>query len=181
MTRINYIQPYATDMNIGREYNIACSRVPDDEWICITDQDVCFLHPKTKAQIQDIVEKHGNFFSLLGCMTNRVGLGYQLAGKGFFDQKDMGFHIGQAEYFHKDYYGEVQSLNRVIAGFLMLFPKKVWNYVKFEENSIYFDQKFSTDVMAKGGKIGLMKGVYVWHSYRLGQPNPRKYTDHLKS
>lgn len=180
MTRINYIQPYATDMNIGREYNIACSRVPDDEWICITDQDVCFLRPGTKRQIEDVVHVWGDKYSLLGCYTNRVGLLYQCINGEISNNADFDHHTDIAAMCHRLHYNTIEPLNRVIAGFLMLFPKKVWNYVKFAENSIYFDQKFSQDVMAKGGKIGLMKGVYVWHSYRLGQPNPRKYTDHLK-
>ena len=113
-------------------------------------------------------------------MTNRVGLLYQCYNGQISEDYDMYGHYKTSMVHHGLYYGQVQPLNRIIAGFLMLFPKKVWNYVKFEENSIYFDQKFSQDVMAMGGKIGLMKGVYVWHSYRLGQPNPRKYTDHLK-
>jgi hypothetical protein len=167
-------------MNIGREYNIACSRVPEDEWICITDQDVCFLRPDTKKQIEDIVHCSGDEYSLLGCYTNRVGLLYQCHGGAMSCETDINIHRGIASSYHRLWYRVVEPQKRIIAGFLMLFPKKVWNYVKFEENSIYFDQKFSTDVMAMGGKIGLMKGVYVWHSYRLGHPNPRKYTEHLK-
>lgn len=61
----------------------------------------------------------------------------------------------------------------------MLFPKRVWNQVKFKENINYFDDEFSKEVIKKGGKLGLMKGLYVYHLYRIWSEKPIGDRGHL--
>jgi hypothetical protein len=66
-------------------------------------------------------------------------------------------------------YGEagVQEINEYIAGFFMAFQYKTWKKIKFTENSLAFDSLFSMRVKEMGLKIGLIKSLYVFHSYRL--------------
>ena len=176
--RIWYLQPYASDLMIGAEYNAQIRCVPDDDWICILDQDVIFLHPKTKAQIQEIVNSDPPY-ELLGCMLSRIGSGYQCPGGKISHNHDMLHHFKIAEQLHKEQYGVVTDHKRPIAGALMLFPKSVWKKHPFYPNGPHFDSEFGFEVL-KYGKIGLMQGVYLYHFYRAyANGNPQHYKQHL--
>lgn len=69
---------------------------------------------------------------------------------------------------------------KYIAGLFMLFPKSVWKLCKFPENNIAFDDVFSKLVVSKGYKLGLIKGLYVYHQYRIWSDTPTKERKHLR-
>ncbi len=81
---------------------------------------------------------------------------------------------------------EVVKASKTVAGVMMLF--KVCNLVKlggFPEGAIkigdaFIDYWFCKKVLMNKGKIGIAKGVYLFHAYRMGELNPRKQTMHLK-
>jgi hypothetical protein len=175
--RIWYLSPYAKDLNIGSEYNEQIAHIPKDDYVVILDQDVMFLHPKTKAQIQDIVNENKDY-DLIGCMLSRIGSGNQCPGGKMSNDPNVLNHYRIAEELHDTKYGLVSPRRSGIAGAFMCFPKRTWDKVKFQENSIYFDTQFSKEVL-KWGKIGLMEGVYLLHYYRLHAQNARDYKDHL--
>lgn len=174
---VHYISPYAVDKNIGRAYNEACALIPDGDWVCITDQDVMFLEPHTKTIIHNIAAK--GEWDLLGCRTNRLGTPYQLLEGALSENPDVHYHMALARgtrVLNGDF---VQEYQHTVAGMLMLFPKKLWNYVKFAEKTPSFDVIFTDQVRRHGGRIGLMMGVYVFHLYRFGQENPGQQIKHL--
>ena len=56
---------------------------------------------------------------------------------------------------------------------MLMFPKSIWTKVGgFEEGGIvdknyhFHDYNFSMKVKKAGGKIGIAKGIYVFHLYR---------------
>jgi len=169
---ISYIQPYASDKNIGKEYNLRIASC-DTEWICITDLDTCFLLPDTKKQIEDITKIGA--YDLYGCITNRVNVKEQLFEGKISDNSDMRYHMAIANQLHNGYYGECYQTNSIIAGFFMLFRKSVWERIKFVEKTHTFDRIFSKQVKNRA----IMKGVYIWHSYRLLSASPTTDTKHL--
>ena len=176
---IYYFAPFDPNKNIGRSHNEHCALVRNDnDWICITDSDVLFLLPDTKKQIHDIIQKHGNEFQVFGCLTNRIASPHQQFG-GFSENTDILHHKRIAEAVQKQSCLDVKETNINVAGFLMIFQKKTWNKYKFSDNSIRFDSEFTDKVKADGGKLGIMQGVYVFHDYRLGHPNPKQYISHL--
>ena len=65
----------------------------------------------------------------------------------------------------------------------MLIKKSVWKQVGgFPENTkkaniLGVDNVFSQKILDAGLEILVMEGVYVWHTYRLGDTNN---TSHLK-
>ena len=63
----------------------------------------------------------------------------------------------------------MEIINSPVSGFLMVLKRKVWEEVKYSENLqlLHVDWDFSKRLEAKGYSIGLMKGVYVFHYYRL--------------
>lgn len=178
--KIWYSNPYSTEKNIGRAYNEFCSLVPDGDFICLTDGDMMYLTSDWGKQIEDVVKENGNKFGLIGCMTNRLGRKTQRIGE-MDNNHDMLRHYEIAKKLSKNHYGKVQDVTRqkYVAGMFMLFPKSVWNKVKFRENNISFDDHFSNDVRKKGYKLGLMKGLYVYHLYRAWSDNPSKDIAHL--
>lgn len=177
---IYYFAPFDSEKNIGRSHNQHCGIVPNaEDWICITDSDVLFLLPDTKKQIEDIIRKHGSTYQVFGCLTNRIASPHQQY-YGLWDVTDMRFHKEIAHKCKSMHYDEIKETDINIAGFLMIFQKKTWDKYRFSDNSIRFDSEFTDKVKADGGRLAIMRGVYVFHDYRLGHENPMYYIDHLK-
>jgi GT2 family glycosyltransferase len=174
---IHYFTPYCPEKRLGHIHNYYCSLVPDDDWICIMDPDVMFLQPDTQAHIAKIIEQHGNDWDILGCMTNRIGVPDQIFTPSGFDNVNIAIHQNYAKEIYYSYLDKIVD-TKLVAGFLILFKKSLWNKIKFQEG-INFDIKFCEAVKAQGGRIGIMKGIYVLHLYRFGQKNPKSYKKHL--
>lgn len=174
--KIFYIQTYDYDVNIGRGYNEHIASLPNDCWICINDSDSLYLNPKFGHQLNDIINKHGEEYALLGCITNRLGGIHQLHAKKFSNDFDVRNHYKIAEERFKQYYDEVEETTGV-AGLMMLFKKSTWiDAGGFKLNDIACDTAFNKAIKERQlGKIGLMKGVYLFHSYRIWQ------SDHLSA
>lgn len=179
MTNIYYSTPYYQG-NIGKGLNDFCALVPNDAWICLRDADTLFLTPKQQEQILDIVSSNPDF-DLMGCKTNRLRAPYQLYNGVLSDNPNIQDHINIAERLEKEHYSEIKPVNDVVAGMFMLFRKSLWDEIKFEENSIFFDKTFSQQLLNKGYKLGIAQGIYLFHLYRFGKPNPCNYVQHLKS
>lgn len=177
---IHYIQPYTTDKNIGRAYNEAISLLPEDCWVGLIDHDAMFLRPDSKAQIDNIIREQGDKWAVLGVVTNRLAGTHQLYQNRFNDSGDIREHLAIADQCHNDHYGEVIPTNINLAGLCMLFRKSTWEVVGgFKENSIRLDSEFTDSVQAIGGKLGIMKGVYMFHLYRMWSPDPVYMINHL--
>ncbi len=179
--KVWYSNPYSTDKNIGKGLNEFCELVPDDDWICLQDGDMMYLTSDWGKQIEDVVKGVGNEFGLIGCVTNRLGRSIQRIGEMNNDH-DILNHYKIANEIKENNYGIVEDITdkKFIAGLFMLFPKSVWKECKFVENSISFDDSFSKLVRSKGYKLGLMKGLYVYHLYRGWSDNPTKERAHLR-
>lgn len=180
---IHYISPFRTDKNIGKAINDAIIQLnPDDnDWIVHVDQDVCFLRPDSKKQIEEILSTTD--YRLLGVMTNRLGLTYQLLKGEIDNNNDILLHLVYANDSHNNHYGKVKEVKRgPIAAMVMCFKVSDWRSVGgFAENSLQFDIKFSDDLRAKGCNLGVMKGVYVFHLYRMwSNKDPRIDIKHLE-
>lgn len=178
---VHYSNPYSTSKNIGKALNDFCEMIPDGDWICLQDGDITYLTPSWGKQVEDALKKYGDTFGLIGCVTNRLGRPIQLI-EGMFDNHNMLDNKDKAFELEKKHYALIEDITdkKYIAGMFMLFPKKVWNECKFPENNIAFDDAFSNLVRKKGYKLGLMKGLYVYHLYRAWSDNPIKDRAHLK-
>jgi GT2 family glycosyltransferase len=172
---IRYIQCYDYDINIGRGYNRNIECLPDDCWVCINDSDAMYLNPKFGEQLNDIINKHGKEYSLLGCMTNRLRGVHQLHNGEFSNDFDVKNHFDITIDLARKHYDEVEETTGV-AGVMMLFKKSTWKQVGgFKEGIITADSEFNKAIKKIGCKVGLMKGVYIFHSYRVWE------TDRLRA
>lgn len=178
-TRICYSHPFSRDKNIGKALNEFCNMVPVDTWICLEDGDTMYLTDFWGAQIEDIIARNADY-DLIGCMTNRLRNTHQLHEGRFSEDPDINNHIRIAEDLHKQHYNTVEQVFKPIAGMFILFPKSTWQKHRFRENTPAFDTFFSKQILADGGKIGIAKGLYLFHKYRLGKPDPVKNDKHLR-
>ncbi len=88
-------------------------------------------------------------------------------------------HFNQSIIRKDEFYSDIQQIKAPIAGFFMLFPQWVWDKYKFREGTECFDTIFSNNILRHNGKIGLAKGLYLYHFYRGWSDNPRSDTKHL--
>ena len=133
---IHYLTPGRADKDIGKAYNDACSLIPDGDWICIRDQDSLFWPETSLKQIETIVKTYGKTYSLFGAMTNRLNSEGQRPYPEDFDNLDILHHKKIADELAVENWGKIKEYNKPIAGLFMVFPKILWNEVKFTEKSI---------------------------------------------
>lgn len=187
---IHYITPGHSDKNLGREINNYVKLVDDNDWICLRDIDTMpAYHEKFFEQCEELAKSD---YGLIGCMTNRIGLKHHLICELKSEKTDWLFHRDLGKLLYYRYKHEINKLNfnyedisHGIAGFFMLFPKKVWNEVGgFKEglfvDNAFIDWHFSKAVIKKGYKIGLAKGLYLIHMYRPDAQDTRTATQHLR-
>lgn len=180
--KVYYFKPYDTSGNIGRAMNEHCKLVPDDDWIAVMDGDVLFPNPQWGVIVERAIQRYGSQYDLIGCVTNRVGGEHQRV-EGMFSEYDLRAHYEKSI--------EIEDSSVVdtsgVAGYFMLFRKSTWNKVKgFTEDaskSHIFDTDFNKRVRAIGGKIGMIKGLYALHLYRIWEGDNvtkvRNSTKHL--
>ncbi len=174
---IRFITPYSQTIDIGGEYNKAVSELPEDCYICLRDGDTLFLNPHWGSHIKQIIEANPEI-GLIGCMTNRLRHTNQLYGGKLSDNFDIQNHFSIATELEAQFGTQVER-TQLIAGLCLIFHKSLWNKVKFRERDLCFDTEFCRDVARKGIKIGIAKGLYLFHSYRLWSDQPLKEKAHL--
>lgn len=175
---IHYLTPYALDKNYGRELNERIEELSDG-WICLNDGDSMFLTPKYGQQIAEICAN--TEFDLLGCVTNRLGRPIQRHTEEMSTDWNIQNHYAIAKQREQDNWGEVKDITdkKFVAGLCMLFRKSLWDKIKFKENIVSWDDQFSQDVTAQGGRLGLMTGIYKFHFYRGWAQFPMFELHHL--
>lgn len=164
--------PYSEEKppRLGDAYNKFMELLPsDDDWACLIDHDVMFTRKNWFHQLNDIIKKHPEY----GCFvarTNSIGCRWQRIKKledchDILEHKKLGLLIQQ------EFYNEIVDVTDLaeFSGFLMLIGKKTWNNVKFTHGGKGglggVDNNFHRDLKTAGFRVGLMKGVYVYHLY----------------
>lgn len=181
---VHHITPGRADKNLGKAANELIEHLPDEDWICLRDIDTLPLyHVGLFDQCEEIARR--NEFGLVGAVTNRLGLKYQLHGEKLSENYDMKHHYAIAKDRFDEYGSEVHETPDLIAGMFMLFPKQAWLDVDgFPEGHIrikgcFIDYLFSKAVKRVGYKIGVAKGIYIYHTYRHWVDNVRTRYQHL--
>jgi hypothetical protein len=182
---VHHITPGRSDKNIGRAINEIVKALPDNDWICLRDIDTLpMYHEKIYQQCEHIAQ--AGEFDLVGCMTNRLGLHYQLVGGRKSNDSDILNHRKIGVDLYKEHGNDIMAIQQVIGGLFMLFPKSTWKTVGgFPEGGIqiqghFFDYHFCKKVMQQRLRIGIAKGIYLFHYYRFEhKEDTRKAISHL--
>lgn len=181
--KVFYSTPYRSNKDIGGANNEFISLLPEDAWVCITDADAMFLQPDFGTHIENIIRENGNRFGLIGCLTNRLGGLHQCYKGEFSDNLNARDHFHIAHELREIYGNQVEETSGV-SGLCMIFSKQTWKQAGgFIENIITADTEFNNSVRNAGKKIGLAKGLYMFHAYRILQKerlDAQKSIEHLK-
>jgi hypothetical protein len=176
--KIWYSNPFSLEKNFGKAINEFCELIPNNEdWIVIQDGDMMYLQPDFGRVIHDHIQANKDKFALFGCMTHRLANPKQCHNGELSDDHNILNHLE----INKVYSGTECIDVTGIAGLFMAFTKGTWLKVgKFKENDYTVDTDFCVKVRNKGMKIGLMKGLYIYHQYRPWSKSPHLYDKHLK-
>ena len=178
--KLHWISPYATDKNIGKAINDAINtlKAADEDWICLTDHDILFLQPDTKAHIEQILLSTD--FKVLGCLTNRLRMRNQLYERRFDYEGDISIHVDRAKEVWGAHEGSVTETREPLAAFMLCFQRSTWAELGgFASERLNFDLLFGRRALKGGYKTGIMQGIYVFHLYRWGSKNPVTDINHL--
>lgn len=177
---IYYFTPYSTEKNIGKAYNDYCKIVPnDDDWICLMDGDIAFLHPQWGHDIEGYV-KNKKEYDLLTAYTFRTRNRNQKYKRTIWTDTNI-IRLWQESQKQSMYIKDwsVKPVHSDIAGFLMLFRKSLWNEIPFPEDKILgIDTAWSMNVLRAKKRIGVMEKIVCFHYYR--HHKPLENVNHLK-
>lgn len=176
---IHFISPYSITKDIGGCINEAIAQLsaPDEDWIVHADMDVLWLRPDSKAQLIQILNTTD--YNILSTTTNRLAMPHQLVD-GMFNEFDIREHVKVADKMSDLNYGLVIPTHEVLAAFCLCFTVKTWREMGgFIPKSLQFDSMFSILANRKGYKLGIMSGIYLFHSYRIMSDRPAADIKHL--
>lgn len=179
-TKVNFVSPYCADLQLANEYNRLVNKFDNDEWLCFVDADVMFLTSNFGQHIQAIIDAHSRDFTAFTCMTNRVGQLKQCHTGKMSNNFNVLDHVLIAEKKQRESgLGIVEmKSSHLLSGLLILAKVSTFKKVPFKgDGMLGVDNQWHKDLYTKGGRLGLMLGVYVFHRYRNQSPNN---TSHLK-
>ena len=162
--------PKGHHKDVGRIYNKYMELLSSDEdWACFLDHDAMFTTTDWFAQLEDIIAENPEY-GLLSAITNRTGNTEQKVADIDYDNHDICYHrrIGTMAQEQNGTTVTDVSKTRSISGVVMLVKKAVWRKVGgFKSGFLGVDNDFHRRVVNVGEKVGIMKGVYVYHWYRF--------------
>ena len=177
--KIYHFIPWSSEKNLGKCYNQMMSMLPnDDDWGCFLDGDAVHTTTYFGQNIENVIA-HNTKYELFTCYTNRVIRKYQIFSESDWSNDDLKYHRELGEKIWKDNGTKVIDITdeSPISGVLILIKKKIWKQVSGfkEEKMAGIDQDIHLKVKKTGGKVGLMKGIYVHHWYRGGDKKNRSH------
>ena len=178
-SHFRHIIPWTSDRNLSGFYNREIMSLPsDDSWVLFTDRDTYFPHPFYGKHIEAIINRHGNTFDLLTCMTNRVGTDYQCV-RGMWSAEHGLTHEDRAKSLWLAQGVAIDDITdrSPISGMAILVKKKLLIDGGLIKDGLLLgaDNEFHYIAQQSGKKVGLMKGVYLYHYYRNGNPANKKH------
>lgn len=165
--KINIISPFSLDMKYGIELNRCIEVIPEDDWCVILDTDAMFLSNKQIPMIYEYINRYPDT-GLFLAKSNRSGSHAQRYRNEISKNYDISYWMRIADQINPTY-SVSEPEGNTISGFLMLFSKKTWNEIKFDENLdiLHIDRTFAAGVLNLQKKIFIMDDVLVFHAYRL--------------
>jgi GT2 family glycosyltransferase len=116
-------------------------------------------------------------------MCNRIAYPYQRIQPAPDEHDGSRHHLSIARFLADKYHDGECADARTVAGFCLIFQKSYWEQSPFQagifdENGNLFDYNFCRLAMKSGWPIRIIKGVYMFHVYRIDKDFKDK--SHLK-
>ena len=153
--------------NLGKTYNEYMELVGEKDWACFLDHDAMFTTGDWFKQLEKIIVANPQYDLLTAC-TNRIGNPEQKLQK-LLDTHDITYHRGIGARLQKQCGTDVNdvTVTHAISGVVMLVSKAAWKKAGgFKDGFLGLDNDFHQRVKKADFKVGVMKGIYVYHWYR---------------
>jgi len=168
-SKIYHFIPWNSDKKIGVSYNQCMKMISDIDWACFIDGDAVHTTSFFGKRIEEVIYANPQY-SLFTCYTNRIGCPYQIAPGVDQSSNDQSYHRTFGENLWNKFGTQVQDItnNSPLSGVMILIKKDIWKKVGGfkEDKMLTVDNDIHMKVAKSGGKVGLMKGIYVQHWYR---------------
>lgn len=172
--RIDFIQPYAFDGKIGKEYHERISESTSD-LVCITDQDT-LKPPGFAERLHDTMKWLWEPGKMFTCMTNRIGYNHPAKVGELFTEERISFHLDHAELLWRLNGRKYMSV-KVCPGYCMVFSPEDYRKLPqhLPDTTITFDKQLS-----RWFQTYLLTGIYIIHLYRWhNKDKPEESQEHL--
>lgn len=177
--------PY-NSKGLKQAYNQCFNLLPSPEdWAVLCDRDILWFQSDFINWIEDYVNLYPDA-GMFTCYASRCSYQWQIR-RGTLDTLDMSYHVRQAKEIEK-LHPQVKEMDGNIAGHVIVIQKKTWLRLWPELEStptiknhdiLGVDTLISKWMHANNLKIYLMRGLYVYHLFRLNTPNPNRSIEHL--
>jgi len=171
---IYYFVPwsYGGEKNLGKAYNQHMALLPeDDDWGVLMDGDIMFLTFNWGDIIEKAIEDNPDA-GIISCYTNRISK--RKSQLHTINSPNILVHRLKAKEFDDQFSGTYKEIpGEMVSGFLMIIKKKTWKdagkFPEWENHILDLDGAISNRVRKLKKSIILMRGMYVFHYYRMAE------------
>jgi GT2 family glycosyltransferase len=181
---IYYFTPYSTEKKLLKAIDQYMALIHDNDWACLMDGDTAFLRSDFGVRIKEYIEKYPDT-GLFTFYASRCHYACQVRKGTDMMSDSILYHKQRADEVHNTLHLEVKTIDRRIAGHLMIIQKSTWNKIRpqvfrtaKDKEILGVDTKISNAIISKGMKIRLMRGIYIFHYLRMAEGFG--YKEHFK-
>lgn len=168
VTHIPYCPSEVDDgYDLGWTYNELMSRLRPGDWGVFLDHDAMFTTPYWHRQIEKAIANTSDADAFT-CLTNRIGCPWQRPPGISQTDHDVRYHRAVGQRLYDEGYSPFDVTdNQLMSGVLIVLSKDAWERgAKFESGFYGVDNSLHLAVRKMGGKVYLLRDVYVYHWYR---------------
>lgn len=181
---IYFFTPYSFEKKLFQAYDTYMNLVPDDDdWACFLDGDTFFFENNFGHQILEHTERYPHA-GILTSYASRSSYHFMVPRDTNQESDSIKYHRTRSAEIYQRLHGQVKEINDHIAGHLMCIKKSTWKLIRPQllkvldgANLLGVDTQISNAVRSQGKKILLMRGIYLFHYYRLAEG--KNYKKHL--
>jgi hypothetical protein len=170
---IYFFNPYSFEKKLFQAYDMYMDLIKSDDWACFTDGDTCFFENNFGHQVKSYIEKYPDT-GLFTSYSSRCAYSYMVPKDTNQDSDSIRYHRQRSAEIYNRLDGQVKEIDNHIAGHLICIKKSTWQTIRQEllkvidgANLLGVDTQISNEIRAHGLKIRLMRGIYLFHYYRL--------------
>jgi hypothetical protein len=155
--------PFALDLNLGREYNEAMSRLADGDWIAFMDHDMMLTTREWYRQFVEAIEFVPDAGAIVA-VTNRIAAPWQQAAEADKHNHDISYHrkIGAARLTRRTLLDI--SDTKGFGGVLFAVSKAAWREAGgFADGLLCVDHSLHFGLRRAGLRVYLHEGIYCYH------------------
>lgn len=181
---IYFFTPYSFEKKLFEAYDTYMNLLPNEnDWACFLDGDTLFFENNFGHQIQE----HINRYPDTGIFTSYASRSsyHFMVPKGTNQESDsIIYHRNRSKEIYDQLHGKVKEINDHISGHMLCIKKSTWALIRPQllkvcdgANLLGVDTQISNQILGIGLKIRLIRGIYLFHYYRLVEG--KGYKQHL--